>query len=76
MRALAADLLRVDARGLVAVVAVGDQQLGGRQRLLDGGDRVAVAHAPEAVHCAVLVGQLAERGTGERGASGVQASPS
>ena len=30
--ALAADLLGVDARGLVAVVAVGDEQLGGLQR--------------------------------------------
>ena len=32
VRALAADLVRVHARGLVAVVAVGDQQLGGRER--------------------------------------------
>ena len=37
--ALAADLLRVDARGLVAVVAVGDQQLGVGQRGLHRGDR-------------------------------------
>ena len=32
VRALAADLLGVHARGLVAVVAVGDQQLGGGER--------------------------------------------
>jgi hypothetical protein len=58
--ALAADLRRVDARGLVAVMAVRDQQLGGRQGLLDGGDRRRVADAPQPVRCAVLVGQLAE----------------
>ena len=39
MRALAADLLGVRARGLVAMVAVGDQQLGGLRRAGDLGDR-------------------------------------
>src|SRR5919199_703262 len=38
--ALAADLLRVDAGGLVAVVAVGDEQLRVVQRRLGGRDRV------------------------------------
>ena len=46
--ALAADLVRVDARGLVAVVAVGDQQLGVGQRALEGGDVVGVGDPPEA----------------------------
>ena len=62
VRALAADLLGVRARGLVAVVAVGDQQLGGRQRLPHRRDRARVADAPEPMRGAVVVGQLAERG--------------
>ena len=41
--ALAADLLGVDARGLVAVVAVGDEQLGRLQGGLEGLDRRGVA---------------------------------
>ena len=45
--ALAADLVGVDARGLVAVVAVGDQQLGVGQRGLERGDQLRVADAPE-----------------------------
>ena len=47
MRALAADLLGVDARGLVAVVAVGDQQLGVCGDAPDLLDRAGVADAPE-----------------------------
>ncbi len=56
-----AALLRVDARGLVAVVAVGDQQLGRRQRRARGGDRVGVGDAPKAVRRPVVVGDRAER---------------
>ena len=37
VRALAADLVAVGAGGLVAVVAVGDQQLGVGEALADGG---------------------------------------
>ena len=37
VRALAADLVAVGAGGLVAVVAVGDQQLGVGEALGDGG---------------------------------------
>ncbi|CAA9531776.1 MAG: hypothetical protein AVDCRST_MAG30-3857 [uncultured Solirubrobacteraceae bacterium] len=62
---LAADLLRVRARGLVAVVAVGDQQLRAGQRLVDGLDRDRVRHAPQAVQGAVGVGDLAERRAGD-----------
>jgi hypothetical protein len=57
--ALAADLLRVDARGLVAMVAVGDQQLGVGERPADRLDRVRVADAPETVQRAVVVFELA-----------------
>ena len=59
--ALPAQLLGVDARGLVAVVAVGDQQLGVTQRLGDRGRRVLLRHAPEPVLGAVLVGHVAPR---------------
>jgi hypothetical protein len=58
--ALAADLLGVHARGLVAVMAVGDEQLGGGERLLEGLDRGGIGHAPEPVDRAVVVGQLAD----------------
>ena len=57
--ALAADLLGVRLHRLVAVVAVGDQQLGVARRRLHRGDRRGVGHAPEAVHGAVGVGHLA-----------------
>ncbi len=60
--AFAADLLGVDARGLVAVVAVGDQQLGAAQRLLEGGDRAGVADAAQPIDRAVVVGQLGDGG--------------
>ena len=57
VRALAADLVGVGARGLVAVVAVGDQQLGvgqlGGDRLVDRG----VGDPPDAVDGAVVVGR-------------------
>ncbi len=45
--ALAADLLGVGLHRLVAVVAVGDQQLGLGGGALDGGDRAGVGHAPQ-----------------------------
>ena len=61
MAALAADLVRVDARGLVAVMAVGDQQLGVAQRVGDLGRGVLLRHAPEPVLGAVLVGHVAPR---------------
>ena len=54
-----AALLLVHAGRLVAVVAVGDQQLRGGQRGRDGGARLRVGDAPEAVDRAVLVGHLA-----------------
>ena len=59
--AVAADLVRVSARGLVAVVAVGDQQLGSAQLLLRCGDRGPVGDAPEPMGRAVVIGQLAVR---------------
>ena len=46
--ALAADLVGVDARGLVAVVAVGDQQLRVGQGALERGDGVGVARCARA----------------------------
>ncbi len=59
MRPLAADLVRIRAGGLVAVVTVGDQQLAVGQlrgeRLVDGG----IGDAPDAMHRAVGVGDLA-----------------
>jgi hypothetical protein len=58
--ALAADLVGVHASRLVAVVAVGDEQLGALERRLDRGDRVVVGHAPEAVGGALVVDELAE----------------
>ena len=54
-------LLLVHARGLVAVMAVGDQQLGVAQHVAVGLDRVGVVDPPEAVDGAVLVGHLAPR---------------
>ena len=59
--ALAADLLGVGLHRLVAVVAVGDQQLGVARGGLDRGDRVAVGDAPEAMDRAVAVADLAPR---------------
>ena len=46
--ALAADLVGVDAGGLVAVVAVGDQELGVGERALKGRDLRRVGDPPEA----------------------------
>ena len=57
----ARDLLLVDAGGLVAVMAVGDQQLGVLERGLEGVDRGGVVDAPQLVDRAVLVGDLAPR---------------
>ena len=66
VRALAADLVAVGARGLVAVVAVGDQQLRVgelcRHRLVHRG----VGDPPDAVHGAVVVGHLAPGVAGGR----------
>ena len=59
VRALAADLVAVGAGGLVAMVAVGDQQLGAGEALVDGGVDGRVADPPDAVDRAVLVGHLA-----------------
>ena len=61
VRSLAADLVGVDASGLVAVVAVGDQELGGVERPLDGVDRVGRLDAPHPVDGAIVVGRLAPR---------------
>ena len=61
VRVRGARLLGVHARGLVAVVAVGDQQLGRRQRLGRRGDGLGVGDPPQPVHRAVVVGRLAER---------------
>ena len=66
-RPAGADLPLVGERGLVAVVAVGDQQLAGLEL---GGDRLVhgrVADPPDAVGGAVGVGDLAPRLTAERG---------
>ncbi len=63
-------LLGVGLHRLVAVVAVGDQQLRGRGGGLDGGDDVRIGHPPDAVDGAVAVGDLgpgrARRGALER----------
>ena len=61
VRALAADLLRVHARRLVAVVAVGDQQLARLERRGDALDRGRVGDAPQPVPRAVRVGDVGER---------------
>ncbi len=57
LRALAADLVAVGAGGLVAVVAVGDQQLGAREALDHGGDDRGVGDPPDPVDGAVVVGR-------------------
>ena len=72
--ALAADLLGVHARGLVAVVAVGDQQLRPVHRVVHGADRVRVGDPPQAVARPVGVGDVAERGGSVCGASAPQAA--
>ena len=59
--ALAADLVGVGARGLVAVVAVRDEELGSVELGLDGLDHGGVGDAPDAVDGAVGVGGLAPR---------------
>ena len=59
VRALAADLVAEGARGLVAVVAVGDQQLGAGEALGDGGVDGRVLDLPEPVDGAVFVARFA-----------------
>ena len=59
VRTLAADFLGVDACGLVAMVAVGYEQLGVGECVVDSGDRFCVVDAPDAVDGAVVVGRLA-----------------
>ncbi len=60
--AVAADLVGVGARGLVAVVAVGDQELRSRvSSAVNGRDDLRVVNAPDAVDGAVGVGGLAPR---------------
>ena len=49
VRPVAADLVGVGARGLVAVVAVGDQQLGVGELGGDGAVSVGVADPPDPV---------------------------
>ena len=75
VRAFAADLVGVDAGGLVAVVPVGDQKLGvgqlGGERLVDGG----VGDPPDAVDRAVGVGDLAPGSVVSWGSMWRQASP-
>ncbi len=66
LRALAADLVAVGAGGLVAVVAVGDQQLGAGEALDHRGDDGRVGDPPDAVDGAVGVGDLAP-GLGREG---------
>ena len=61
MVALAAQLVRIHARGLVAVVPVRDQQLRIRQRGLKRGDLLGVGHAPQGVARALAVADLGER---------------
>ena len=70
VRALVADLLRVGAGGLVAMVAVGDQQLGVGQLLRDRGVDLGVGDAPDAVDGAVVVV------TSPQGASAIAGSTS
>ncbi len=59
--ALPAHLLGIGARGLIAVVAVGDQQLGVARRGLHRGDDRLVGDPPQAVDGALRVGGLAPR---------------
>src|SRR5437773_7732528 len=62
MRAVAADLIGVRAGGLVAVVTVGDQELGVGE---GGGDRfveLRIGDPPHAVDGAVRIRDLAPRG--------------
>ena len=59
--ALAADLLRVHARGLVAVVAVGDQQLGVGERALERGDRGRGRRPARGGSRPLVVGHVRER---------------
>ena len=76
VRPLAADLLGVDARGLIAVVAVGDQQLGAGEHVLHGGDRGGVVDTAQAVDGAVVVGRLRPHivaaGAAQRGRDGAR----
>ena len=76
--ALAADLVGVDARGLVAVVPVGDQQLGGRRaRPGRRRSRSGSATRQRRLTRALGVGLLAERARRSRraAASAAQAAP-
>ena len=61
MGALAADLLGVHASGFVAMMPVGDQQLGARQHPLDGLDRLRVGGPAQPVDRPVVVGRLRPR---------------
>ena len=67
MLALAADLLGVGLHRLVAVVAVGDQQLGVGRCLLHCRDRLGRRDPPQAVAGAVGVGHVLERWAVGRG---------
>ena len=59
--ALAADLLRVCLHRLIAVMAVGDQQLRVLRGRLHRGDRLRVGHAPDAMNGLRGVAHLAPR---------------
>ena len=58
---LAADLVGIRPRGLVAVVPIRDQQLRVRERGLERGDLLGVGHSPEGVARALSVGRLGKR---------------
>ncbi len=67
MVALAADLVGVGLHRLVAVMPVGDQQLGVGGGRLDGCDRLRVGHAPQPVAGAVAIGDVGPRLSGGGG---------
>src|SRR4051794_24679939 len=59
MRSVAPDLVGVYPRGLVAVVAVRDQELGMREGFAHGGVDLRVGDPPDAVDGPVGIGRLA-----------------
>jgi hypothetical protein len=55
---VAAHLVGIDARGLVPVMTVGDEQFGVAQRVLRSDDRRGIREAPEPVDRPVVIGRL------------------